>query len=51
MRLLIVEDDIRLATLLRQGLKEQGFAVDLAGDVPVGLRLALAADYGESLNA
>ncbi len=45
MRLLIVEDDAKLASLLRQGLKEQGFAVDLAGDVPEGLRLALAAEY------
>jgi DNA-binding response OmpR family regulator len=45
MRLLIVEDDPRLAAVLRQGLKEQGFAVDLAGDVPEGLRLALASEY------
>ncbi len=30
MRLLVVEDEIRLATLLRQGLQEEGFAVDTA---------------------
>jgi len=45
MRVLIVEDDTRLAALLRQGLREQGFAVDLAGDVAGGLELALATDY------
>ncbi len=45
MRLLIVEDNVKLATLLRQGLREQAFAVDLAGSVPEGLRLALPAEY------
>src|SRR6478735_535559 len=30
MRVLVVEDEARLAELLRQGLQEEGFAVDLA---------------------
>ncbi len=30
MRVLIVEDDVRLASLLRRGLGKEGFAVDLA---------------------
>jgi two-component system OmpR family response regulator len=30
MRILLVEDEVRLATLLRKGLAEDGFAVDLA---------------------
>jgi DNA-binding response OmpR family regulator len=30
MRVLVVEDETRLAELLRQGLQEEGFAVDLA---------------------
>jgi two-component system OmpR family response regulator len=30
MRLLVVEDETRLATLLQQGLQEEGFAVDTA---------------------
>src|SRR5215212_2672680 len=31
MRLLVVEDEPRLATLLRRGLTEEGHAVDLSG--------------------
>lgn len=45
MRLLLVEDDAKLAVWLRQGLKEQGFGVDLAATAPEGLGLALATDY------
>lgn len=30
MRILVVEDEHRLATVLTQGLTEQGYAVDLA---------------------
>ncbi len=45
MRLLVVEDDHRLAVLLRQGLKEQGYALDLAKDGPQGLEMALASSY------
>ncbi|MGI8476571.1 MAG: response regulator transcription factor [Thermomicrobiales bacterium] len=32
MRILVVEDEPRLATLLRRGLTEEGHAVDVAGD-------------------
>jgi DNA-binding response OmpR family regulator len=32
MKILIIEDERRLAKLLKQGLEEQGFAVDLAHD-------------------
>jgi DNA-binding response OmpR family regulator len=32
MKILIIEDEIKLARLLKQGLEEQGFAVDLAHD-------------------
>jgi heavy metal response regulator len=45
MRLLIVEDDAKLASWLRQGLKEQGFAVDVASTGTEGLGLALVTDY------
>jgi two-component system OmpR family response regulator len=45
MRVLVVEDDAKLAAVLRQGLKEQGFAVDVAGDGALGLKLAMATDY------
>lgn len=39
MRLLGVEDDHRLAALLRQGLKEEGHARDVVADGPQGLEL------------
>lgn len=39
-RLLVVEDEERLATALRRGLQAEGFAVDLAVDGPTGLELA-----------
>lgn len=45
MRLLIVEDEERLATLLRRGLEREGFAVDLAHDGLAGLSRARAGDY------
>jgi heavy metal response regulator len=45
MRLLIVEDDAKLASWLRQGLKEHGFAVDVAPSGTDGLGLALVTDY------
>ena len=32
MKILIIEDEKRLAWLLKQGLEEQGFTVDLAHD-------------------
>ncbi|NUS72058.1 MAG: response regulator transcription factor [Corynebacteriales bacterium] len=40
MRLLIVEDETRLATALARGLSADGFAVDVAHDGPTGLERA-----------
>ena len=45
MRVLVVEDDSKLAAVLRQGLREQGFAVDVCCEGAVGLDLALGTDY------
>ncbi|OAR22139.1 DNA-binding response regulator [Streptomyces sp. ERV7] len=45
MRILLVEDDERLAELLRRGLSGDGFAVDVAHDGPHGLELAHGDDY------
>jgi two-component system, OmpR family, copper resistance phosphate regulon response regulator CusR len=45
MKLLIVEDDLRIAELLQRGLEEQGFAVTLAYDGLSGKKLALQDDY------
>ena len=45
MRLLVVEDEERLATALRRGLAAEGFAVDVAPDGPTGLHLARHGSY------
>ncbi|MEV5833591.1 response regulator transcription factor [Nocardia sp. NPDC052112] len=45
MRLLIVEDEKRLALTLAKGLAAEGFAVDVVHDGTEGLHLATAADY------
>jgi len=45
MRLLVVEDEARLATALRRGLQAEGFAVDLAGTGPAGIELARHGGY------
>ena len=45
MRLLIVEDEKRLATALARGLSAEGFAVDVAHDGVGGLHLAQDQDY------
>jgi DNA-binding response OmpR family regulator len=45
MRILIVEDDRKLAGVLRRGLEEHGHAVDLAYDGEAGLALAERAPY------
>ncbi|MEU7641264.1 response regulator transcription factor [Streptomyces sp. NPDC039016] len=45
MRMLMVEDDARLAALLRQGLADEGFEVDWVADGRNGLRRALSGTY------
>ncbi|MER7537990.1 response regulator transcription factor [Streptomyces sp. NPDC097704] len=45
MRLLIVEDEKRLATALARGLAAEGYTVDLAHDGASGLRLAREQEY------
>jgi DNA-binding response OmpR family regulator len=42
MRILVVEDDLRMLELLRKGLAESGFEVTTASDGDSGLSLALA---------
>ncbi len=45
MRLLVVEDEARLAHALRRGLTADGFSVDLAGDGETGLERARHGDF------
>src|ERR1700730_4616528 len=45
MRVLVVEDEVRTAALLRRGLSEEGYAVDVAGDGPEAVWRATEFDY------
>jgi two-component system OmpR family response regulator len=44
-RLLVVEDEVKMAALLRRGLAEQGLAVDVAGSGEEGVSMAVATSY------
>jgi two-component system, OmpR family, response regulator len=44
-RLLVVEDEVRLARALHRGLSAEGFVVDVVHDGPSGLRAARHGDY------
>jgi DNA-binding response OmpR family regulator len=44
-KVLVVEDEERLAAALQRGLQGEGFVVDLAHDGPTGLDLARHGDY------
>lgn len=45
MKLLVVEDEHRIAQALKQGLTQEGYAVDVAYDGSEGLRTAEAEEY------
>jgi len=45
MRLLIVEDDMEIASFITKGMKQEGFAVDHADDGEEGLHMALTEPY------
>ena len=45
MRILVIEDERKTAAFLAKGLRETGFAVDLARDGEIGLTLARAARF------
>ena len=45
MRLLLVEDEQRLARALRRGLVDDGFIVEVANDGATGLELARHGDF------
>jgi DNA-binding response OmpR family regulator len=45
MRLLIVEDEAKIAGFIKRGLKEEGYAVDVAADGEEGYFLASTQDY------
>jgi two-component system, OmpR family, response regulator len=45
MRVLLVEDEVKMAALLRRGLGEQGFNVEVAGTGEDGVAMATASAY------
>jgi len=45
MRILVVEDELKMAALLRRGLVEEGHAVDVAATGDDGIWMAQAAEY------
>ncbi|MGQ9921366.1 MAG: response regulator [Desulfobacca sp.] len=45
MRILVVEDDQKIASFITKGLQQAGYAVDLATDGQEGLHLALTEPY------
>jgi heavy metal response regulator len=45
MRILIIEDEKKIADFIKRGLKEEGYAVDIANDGENGLFLAKTNDY------
>lgn len=49
MRLLVVEDDAKIASFVVNGLRQNGFAVDLARDGEAGLDLALEVTYAAAV--
>jgi two-component system, OmpR family, response regulator len=49
MRILLVEDDTKIATFILKGLKAEGFAVDHADDGEKGLDLALTEPYAAAI--
>lgn len=45
MRVLLIEDDVTIARLLKEGLEDESYAVDVANDGSEGYRTAAADDY------
>ena len=45
MRILVIEDDRKIASFIERGLREDGYAVDVAGDGDTGLVNAQVYDY------
>lgn len=45
MRILLIEDDVKIGSFIEKGLKEAGFSVDVCLDGEAGLARALAVSY------
>ena len=49
MRLLLVEDDLKIASFIIKGMKEEGYAVDHATDGQEGLHMAVTEPYDAAI--
>ena len=49
MRILLIEDDLKLASFILKGFKEAGFAVDHCSDGEDGLHMALSEPYDAAI--
>ena len=49
MRILLIEDDLKLASFILKGFKEAGFAVDHCTDGEDGLHMALSEPYDAAI--
>lgn len=49
MRLLLIEDDLKLSTFIRKGLEEAGFVIEHASDGNAGLQMAMTSSYDAAL--
>jgi len=45
MRILVVEDEVKLARFIEKGLREEGYSVDTVGDGDSGLHAAIETEY------
>ena len=50
MKILVVEDEPKVASILKKGLEEQGYEVDVVYDGEMGLRFATKNQYNIILN-
>ena len=49
MRILLVEDDVKIASFVEKGLRAAGYAIDNATDGETGLRMALTEPYDAAI--
>ncbi len=49
MRILLVEDDVKIASFIVKGFKAEGFAIDHAADGEMGMHLALTEPYDAAI--
>ncbi len=49
MKILIIEDEFKMARVLQQGLKDSGFVVEWAGDSALGLEMALQGNFDAAI--